>query len=605
VKAVIRPYPPIADYGVAGDGNTAALIARDGSLDWLCWPRFDSPSIFAALLDEHVGGRFRIAPQGPFASAQRYLDDTNVLVTTFDAPGGCLEVTDFVACTCGENGLIEGRSVLYRVARCLAGEVTVETLYWPRPDYGRSRARLQGGPHSLSFAAGSSTVTLESTAPLSVRGGAAEGQLRLREGDVLALALQSGNAEAVSDWERSLRETASSWRRWASRCSYRGPWREAVVRSALALRLLFHAPSGAVVAAPTTSLPEDVGGVRNWDYRYSWLRDAAMTVSALYSLGYRHEADCYADWVLKALDGCHCADGLQVMYGLDGDCVPPERELAHLAGYRASRPVRVGNAAHAQRQLDVYGEVLDFFGLCREFGRARESEAWIPLSRLAQEVVERWREPDRGIWEVRSEAKHFVYSKVMAWVALGRVVQAAHRLHLPGDVRRWSREQERIKSDVLARGTAGSPPYLARAYDDPSPDASNLLVLVKDFLPRDHPLVAGTLEVVMGRLGHGPLVYRYLAEDGLPGHEGAFLPCSFWLVEALAKVGRQEEAVSRFEELVARASALGLLPEEMDPDTGEYLGNYPQGLSHLALVNAAVALEEASGARRERPWRDR
>lgn len=588
-------YHPIEDYGAIGDGHNVALIAPNGSIDWLCWPRFDSPSVFAALLDSNKGGRFQIAPDGPYSSFQHYLNDTNVLETSFQTATGMVTLTDFMLCGTSEEGQANSDgAALFRVTRCTEGELGLHVLYQPRPSYGRESPLLLRAGEGVTATVNGEPLTLASTVPLAVHSDYAEASFSLRAGETGVFALGKIGPAAPKDWERVLRETVTFWRKWVAKCSYEGPWRKHVVRSALALKLLLFDPTGAVVAAPTTSLPEAIGGVRNWDYRYAWLRDAGMTLNALYSLGYRLEAERYADWVLRTLQGCRCDVDLKVMYTVDGGCSLAEEELGHLEGYRGSRPVRIGNAAHVQEQLDVYGEVLDCLALCRAFGRAREPGAWGAVTRLAEYVVQHWNKPDYGIWEVRSAPRHFVYSKVMAWVALERVIQAAEQFQLPGDLDRWRRAQEQIRADILEKGVGGSPPFLARAYDDPSPDAANLLIVGTGLLPANHPVLTATVEQIGGKLGRDALLYRYVGEDGLPGQEGAFLPCSFWLVEALARTGRWEKAAKLFEEVLSYSNGLGLLPEEIDPDSKEYLGNYPQGLSHVALINAALALQDKS-----------
>ena len=577
-----RSYLPIGAYGLVGDGRTAALVGTDGSVDWLCWPRFDAPSVFGALLDAQRGGRFSIAPAVPFQSSQSYEPDTNILVTSFNTPNSTVELTDFMHVGDGAPD----RPVLYRVVRCRHGEVELAGLVDPRPDYGAVRPTLAQTGNALAFDVPGGRLAVSSEPTVRMEGGTFSSHLSA--GEVVAFRL--GEAAEAVEWEGALAETRRFWEHWAAQCSYAGPWREAVLRSALALKLMIHAPTGAVVAAPTTSLPEEVGGTRNWDYRYTWLRDGALTLNALFALGYAEEADAYTDWVLRTLRGCACSPGLQPMYGIDGSCAMPERELDYLEGYRGSKPVRIGNAAHTQRQLDTYGELFDCLVVCRTFGATREPEVWPRLAGLADEIADHWREPDSGIWEVRDRPRHFVHSKVMAWVALDRAVHVAEALRLPADVVGWRRERELIRSDVLRHGLAGTPPVFIRAYDDPSPDASHLLLVNTGFLPADDPVMVATVERVRQELGSNGLVFRYRAEDGLPGSEGAFLPASFWLAEALVRTGRPDDGAAVFEEVLARTGPLGLLAEEVDPATGEYLGNYPQALSHIALINAALAL---------------
>lgn len=585
-------YAPIRDYAAIGDGRTVALAALDGSIDWLCLPDVDSPSAFAALLDPAGGGRFRLAPEVPFSARRRYLPDTNVLETTFTTAGGAVRVTD--AMLLPGAGLAAGRELVRRVEG-LAGVVPMRWSVEPRFGYGAWRTRIGrrlGVPVATSR---SDAVAIRSwdAGDREIRARSVEGRFSALEGGEALVALCVAHREPLAlparrELEVRLAATIDFWRRWAAERRYEGPWREPVVRSALALKLLIYAPSGAIAAAATTSLPEALGGERNWDYRYCWVRDSTFTLDALLRLGCPGEGSSFFWWLLHASQLTH--PRLRVLYRLNGGTRAPERELA-LAGYRRSSPVRVGNEAATQLQLDVYGHLLATAFLYCEAGGELDHDTAKRLAGTADLVCRTWREPDSGIWEVRADPRHYTESKMMCWVALDRARALAESGRIPvGGAERWRREAEAIRRFIEERCWSEELGSYVRSAGSRDLDASLLLAVLMGY---DGPVgrLEETTERVAQALGDGSLLYRYSAEDGLRGEEGAFLACSFWLVDALARQGRVAEAAARMEELVRLANDVGLYAEEIEPRTGDFLGNFPQGLVHLALVNAAVSLE--------------
>jgi GH15 family glucan-1,4-alpha-glucosidase len=587
---------PIRDYGVIGDGRTCALVASDGSIDWLCLPDLDSPSVFGSLLDLQRGGSFRLAPEVEFRSRRRYLPETNVLETTHETDNGRVRVTD--AMTLPRPGLSPQRELVRRV-EAIDGEVPMAWRVEPRFGYGSHPARigLRAGVAVASAGADALAVRAWNAGSTACDAEAISGEFLASAGSPSLLVLSAGHAEPLvlpgrDEAEARLDATVGFWRRWAGNRSYDGPWRDAVIRSALALKLLVYAPSGAIAAAATTSLPEVLGGERNWDYRYSWPRDAAFTLDAFLSLGCSPEADAYFSWLLHASQLTH--PGLRVLYRLDGGARAPERELP-LTGYRGSRPVRVGNAAAPQLQLDVFGELLQTAHRHTATGRRLDRETGRRLGEIADEVCKLWRRRDAGIWEVRDEPLHYTQSKVMCWVALDCAGELARDGQLPnGHADRWQATADSIREFIDSRCWSAERNSYLRAPDIPGLDASLLLTALMGFRPADDARVDATIDAVREELAHGPLLYRYRGADGLPGREGCFVACSFWLVEALARRGRRREASALMEELLPLANDLGLYSEEIDPDTGEFLGNFPQALVHLALINAATTLARGS-----------
>ena len=596
---------PISAYGLIGDMRTAALVGLDGGIDWCCLPRFDSGSIFGALVDPERGGTWSIRPDEPTTSTQRYLPRTNILETTFATGAGAIvTVTDFMPV--GQDGRPSGQQPeIHRRIRCTRGRAQMRMVFMPRFEYGARTTRvdvLRAGLFATDRT--DQVVTLASARPFtwSVEQNTATAVFELAKGDErwLVLRYDDDDIHPVDRYESAekLGSTEAFWHEWAANVRYQGPYRTMVKRSALALKLLTHAETGAIIAAPTTSIPETIGGSRNWDYRFVWLRDAAFTLAALASVGHHAEADAFMRFLKKVCR--HESDGhLQIMYGIDGRRDLVERQLDHLSGYQGSRPVRVGNGAAGQLQLDVYGEVLETADLWRRDHQMTDA-TWRVLRKLVDWVACHWRHPDSGIWEVRGETRHYVFSKVMSWVALDRGVAMAEELGLEGDVAFWKTEREALRSEIMERGWNEARQSFVQAYDTDALDAAALVIPIVRFLPPDDPRVRATVRAVARELtsADGELVYRYRASDGLEGEEGAFSICTFWLAHALAITGEPDRADLIVRRMLRHANHVGLFSEEIDPRTGDFLGNFPQGFTHIALINCAVEL-----ARAERPKR--
>ncbi|HXV06009.1 MAG TPA: glycoside hydrolase family 15 protein [Solirubrobacterales bacterium] len=589
----IDGYAPIGDYAAIGDGRTVALVARDGAVDWLPLPDLDSPSVFAAVLDAERGGRFELTPEEPFEVERRYLPGTNVLETTFRTAGGAVRVTD--ALTLPDAPLGPLRELTRRVEG-LSGRMALRWRVEPRFHYGAgpSRLGLRDGIPIASVNGTAIAIRCFEAGEPEVLADSIGARFEAVEGSRAMLALCAAHQEplvfpARDELEERLERTVDTWRNWTDRRSYDGPWRDEVMRSILALKLLVFAPSGAVAAAATTSLPEEIGGERNWDYRFSWVRDAAFTLDALLELDCSEEAHAYFWWVMHASQITH--PDLQVLYRLDGGHHAEEVEHPELAGYRGSRPVRTGNAAVDQLQLDTFGELMQTAWLYARDGNRIDRDLGARLAEIADHVCEIWRKPDSGIWEVRSDPRDFTQSKMMCAIALDRALALARRGCIPHKhTARWKREQKAIRDFVDSRCWSEEKRSYVRFAGDDELDASILLGALFGFGDPRSARWVGTVEAVRRELTHGPFVTRYPGEDGLRGQEGAFLCCSFWLAEALARTGRVDEAVSLMDDLVGLANDVGLYAEEVDRETGEPLGNVPQGLSHLSLISAARAI---------------
>jgi GH15 family glucan-1,4-alpha-glucosidase len=579
----------IEDYALIGDLHTAALVGVDGSIDWLCLPRFDSPACFAALLGDEHAGRWQIAPAtgGP-ATRRRYRGDTLILASEWDTPDGSVRVTDCMP--------PRGKAAtVVRVVEGLHGSVPMEVKLRLRFGYGQIVPWVRHHSGALEAITGPDAVWVQSDVPLTAKDKGTVVDFAVRAGQKVAFTLtyrpSYRKRPEPPDAQAAIHDTEKFWRSWTAGGAYTGRWPEAVHRSLILLKALTYAPTGGIVAAATTSLPESVGGARNWDYRFCWLRDSTFALQAMLGTGYADEAKAWRDWLLRAIAG-DPAD-LQIMYGLDGARQIPESELGWLAGYEKSAPVRVGNAAAGQFQLDVWGEVLDSLHLARQAGITVSDPAWDIQLALLEFLEQNWRRPDDSLWEIRGEPRHFVHSKVMAWAGFDRAITAVERHGLPGPVDRWRRIRAQIHADVLANGFDAERNTFTQSYGAPELDAALLLIPRAGFLPADDPRVAGTVDAVMRDLLQDGLVLRYQAGagvDGLPGTEGVFLACSFWLVDALYGVGRRPEAEALFERLIALRNDVGLLSEEYDPAAKRQLGNTPQAFSLVGLVNSARLL---------------
>ena len=602
-------YLPIEHYGVIGDLQTVALVGINGSIDWYCYPRFDSPSVFGGLLDAGRGGHFQVtAVDTTVRHKQLYFPDTNVLITRFLSPDGVGELTDFMPLGRGDE--IAERSIVRRVC-VVRGTMRFRAECAPAFNYARARHQTTVQSAGALFVptepvpgAPDLRVALRTNVPLTQAGPAVGGDFTLSAGQSASFVLApAGGVETLppvveGEVDQAFQTTVRYWRRWLSRCTYRGRWREMVLRSALALKLLTFAPTGAIVAAPTTSLPETLGGTRNWDYRYTWIRDAAFTLYALLRIGFTEEAGQFMEWLEARCRELDRDGSLQIVYGIDGRHDLTEELLPELEGYCGSRPVRVGNAAYSQLQLDIYGELMDSVYLYNKYGSPISYDLWNNLRRLMDWLTRNWDRPDEGIWEVRGDRQHFVHSKVMSWVAFDRGLRISRQRGLPADEHTWRESRNQIYEQVVERGWSPERRAFVRSYGSNVLDASNLLMPLVKFMGPTDPRFLATLERTLQELVSDSLVYRYdpaFCDDGLSGAtEGTFSICTFWLVECLTRAGRMEEARLIMEKMFTYANHLGLYAEEIGP-SGEALGNFPQAFTHLALISAAANLDRALG----------
>lgn len=579
----------IEDYAIIGDTHTAALVGKNGSIDWLCLPRFDSPSCFSALLGDPSHGRWLITPTEPIRQAtHRYRGETLVLETIFETDSGAVRVIDFMPRR-------QQKPDVVRIVEGIRGSVPMRMEFIVRFDYGKVIPWVRRRDGLLSLIAGPNALALHT--PLGTHGKdfTTVCTFQVDQDDRVPMSLSwhpsHRPAQAPVDCYLALRETEAFWESWSKGCSYEGPWRDKVVRSLLTLKALTYEPTGGMIAAPTTSLPEKLGGVRNWDYRYCWIRDATFTLYALMTVGYREEAREWRDWLLRAAAG-HPKQ-LQILYGVGGERLIPELELPWLPGYENSKPVRVGNQAAEQFQLDVLGEVMDCLHQARRIGIDTEEAAWDLQSALIEYLETAWKRPDDGIWEVRGPRRHFTHSKVMAWVAFDRAIKGIEAFGLSGPIDRWRAIREEIHREVCEQGWNDEEQSFTQFYGAKHLDASLLMMALVGFLPPEDPRIASTVAAIEKRLSRDGLIQRYSSSafdevDGLPPGEGVFLPCTFWYADNLVLLGREDEAQKVYERLLALSNDVGLFSEEYDPEARRLIGNFPQALTHVALVNSAI-----------------
>lgn len=607
------PYQPIEDYGVTGNLRTVALTGRDGSIDWFCYPDIDSPSVFAALLDVDKGGRFQVsAPGGPRRGDQRYLGDTNVLETSFPTEGGRLTITDFLPLTGDLDGCGGSTAYpyLFRVVTA-EGDVEAAVTWAPRFDYARTTTRIERDGGRFVATDGTRWLGLDGLPPGEhsvVRdeqgNDTLQVHLHLADGTRMAL-VQCWDREAPAGYPRAfdlLRETIDAWEAWAHKDKttrtreWAAPYDQLVTRSELVLKLLTHGETGAIAAAGTTSLPETIGGIRNWDYRYAWIRDAGMTGQAFVATGHHAEMQAFVNWIERT-SAAHKQSGgeLYVMYSVRGETVLPEEELSHFEGYRGSAPVKIGNEAASQAQHDVLGEILDAADELLSDGCELADDIWSFLPAVADLAAEAWREPDHGLWEMPLEAAHYVYSKLMTWVALDRAVRLAEEQGLAGDVERWRRAANEVRELILEQGYSQEKRAFVQRFGSEAMDASGLMIPIEGLISFDDQRAQGTIDQVQKELLDEGLVRRYVVDDGLPGKEGGWILCTTWLINNLVLSGREREGIELYERLAGRANHLGLFAEQIDPSTGQFLGNFPQALSHIGFIESTLFVAHAQG----------
>jgi len=605
------PYQPIENYGLIGNMRTAALVGIDGSIDWLCLPHFDSPSVFAGILDDRKGGRFKIAPaQNGVTHKQFYWPDSNILVTRFLSPDGVGQVIDFMPV--GLRRQDPSAYPLVRRVQVVRGSMTFQLECRPAFNYARDDHRVHLSTEGATFHSASCNLALVTPIPLKKDDTSVQAEFTLQEGQTVAFILHESESATISglafpddQGQELFDRTVEYWRRWLGRCTYMGRWREMVHRSCLALKLLTFEPTGAIVAAPTCSLPEGLGGTRNWDYRYTWIRDAAFTIYGLLRVGFTEEAREFMQWLEKRCHELEPDGSLQIMYGINGRHDLTEETLDHLDGYKGSRPVRIGNGAYNQLQLDIYGELMDSVYLYNKHGSPISYDLWVHLRRLVNWVCDHWQDPDEGVWEIRAGRRHFVYSKLMCWVAIDRGLRLADKRSFPAERERWIKVRDAIYEEIIAKGWNSGLQAFVQHYGSDTLDASTLMIPLVFFLAPTDPRMLRTLDAVLrppekGGLLSNSLVYRYNVDhssDGLDGKEGTFNICTFWLVEALTRAGkvdpaRLQQARLMFEQMLGYASHLRLYAEQTGHH-GEALGNFPQAFTHLALISAAFNLDRA------------
>jgi len=599
----MKNYKKLEDYGIIGNLDTAALVASDGSIDWCCFPHIESPSVFAALLDKEKGGYFSVTPVGTYQSSQGYIDRTNVLQTKFTTATGSAVLTDFMPLKGWDKADKQSHQAIYRKLTCEEGRIEMNVDFQPCFDYARAKTVLKLVDKGILATSNGEHIFLKSLVPLQIKRTGAAGVFSMKTGDVVWLALQYGHERPLEtqSGEELLETTLKFWLDWVhsceeQKCVFGGPWHDLIVRSGLVLKLLNHQETGAISAALTTSLPEVIGGKRNWDYRYNWIRDASFTVQALYNVGHIEEAKNHLSWFMGICQALGDISKTQILYGLHGESSLEEEELPHLSGYRNSWPVRVGNGAVDQKQIDVYGELVSAIYDTSRFGEEITEKLWRLVIRIVNYVINIWTEKDSGIWEVRSRPQNFVYSKLMCWVALDRGIKIAKLRDKDFALDTWTATRDEIKKAIIEKGFSKRLNSFVQSFESEHLDATVLLIPLMGLLPFDDPKVQSTVDAVFNELlSDDGLVYRYKNDDGLPGREGAFILCSFWLVDVLALSGRVEEAERIFNGVIKHIGPLGLLAEEINVHTGKMLGNYPQAFSHIGLINSALYLGKAKG----------
>jgi len=603
-------FEPIENYGAIGNMRSIALVGMNGSIDFLCFPRFDSPTVFAALLDDQLGGRFQIQPQLKHSRVrQLYLPDTNILLTRFLSNDGLVELTDFMPI----SAEAEQPNELVRSVAVIRGDVSFSLLCQPRFNYGTCGHRVDVNGLCATFSSENPAcphMALYSTVPLSQESQDAKAQFRLRAGEratfVFGGVRPEGQKPEMESVEDRFHQTARFWKGWIAKSKYKGRWREMVNRSALILKLLISREHGSLIAAPTFSLPEEIGGVRNWDYRFTWLRDATFTLYALIRLGFIDEAESFIHWLKGRLGDDAERGPLQVMYGIDGRQKLDESVLDHLRGYENSRPVRIGNAAYQQLQLDIYGEMMDSVYLANKYGDQISHGDWQDVQRILGWLAKNWQRPDEGIWEVRGGAREFLHSRLMCWVAFDRALRLAQKRSLSGPLEAWTRVRDAIRDDIFTNFWDPELQSFVQSKGSKALDAAVFLMPMMRFISPVDPMWDSTMKAIEARLVEDTLVHRYEAEktqvDGLPGGEGSFTACSFWYIECLARAGQLEKAQLLFEKLLGYANHLGLYSEELGAN-GRHLGNFPQAFTHLALISAATYLDRELSGTNNTPWR--
>lgn len=587
-------FLPLSDYGLIGNCHTAALSSSGGSIDWLCLPRFDSPSLFARILDSERGGYWQISPIGANTSTHRYLPNTNVLETTFNSDTGQVLLIDFMDITHASQPHKAAPGCLIRIIRGLEGTVELISRCQPRPNYGRELPQFSQQANPLTFGKFRLESFSSGQIQREITSDSADDTFTLAAGEQVSftLAVTADDNQPTLNPNQALTSTTDFWHQWAQKCTYRGPYRDAVVRSALTLKLMTYEPTGAIIAAPTTSLPEKIGGDLNWDYRFSWVRDSSFTLYALLLAGYLDDEKPFFDWLARTLKMED--SGVKILYAITDEGQLKEQTLDHLSGYRQSPPVRIGNQAAEQTQLDVYGEAINAIYFAWKTDQYDFAELWPDVQQMLNWVRDRWHEPDNGIWEIRGEKKHYVYSKVMMCVALERGIEMAQTVSFSGDMDGWENSATQLRAEIMEKGWSEKLGAFKQAYESEVLDASNLLLPIVGFIEGTDPKMVSTLEATIKNLVSNGLCYRYKEQSADKKEtEGTFVLCTFWLINALIQAGKLEEADQRLEQMLSKSSPLGLFAEEMMPDSGLHLGNFPQAFSHLGVINTAVALAHA------------